>query len=376
MFKPFGTIKSLLLNKNEISQFGFVCYDDPNNKSKEYGPECAKKAIEALNNKVMGTGADGKEMKLYIRPAMKKNERTVEKIKETIRYKTSKKRCNLYVKNFPVTWSEDDLRDLFKQYGEIENIRLDKGKAGNAYAFICYKQPDAAANAKNTLSNQTFEDKVLIINHYEIKELRKIELEAAKDKADFQNYKTKQSGGFQWNDLNSHPHLTQIIQQILALIQQNEAMNDQMNQAGRHQMNMQRGGQRNMRNNYNNRGQGQFNNQQNMMNQMPQVPQQRNQMPPQPGMMPPQPVAKPPMPGAGVQQQMPGMPVPPQMNTANMTVAQKYQAAASKYIAAVDERNPHMKEQVGNTIYEYITELVGQQKAPKITGMLINLPLE
>jgi len=242
MFAPYGKIKSLVLNKNNMGQFGFVCYDDPDNKSKEYGPECAKKAIEGLNNKSMGNGPDGKEMKLYIRPAMKKNERTVEKIKETIRYKTSKKRCNLYVKNFPVTWTEDDLRDLFKQYGEIENIRLDKGKAGNAYAFICYKQPDAAANAKNTLSNQTYGDKVLIINHYEIKELRKIELEAAKDKADFQNYKTKQSGGFQWNDLNSHPHLTQIIQQILALIQQNEAMNEQMNQAGRHQMGMHRGG--------------------------------------------------------------------------------------------------------------------------------------
>jgi len=142
-----------------------------------------------------------------------------------------------------------------------------------------------------------------------------------------------------------------------------------------------------MRNNYNNnrggQGQGQYNNQnqnqQNMMNQMPQVQQQRNTMPPQPGMIPPQPVAKPPMPGAGAQPgmpTMPAMPVAPQQMTANMPVAQKYQLAAAKYLPAVDDRNPLMKEQVGNTIYEYVTELVGQQKAPKITGMLINLPLE
>jgi len=374
MFTPFGNIKSLVLKKNDYGQFGFVCYDDPEGKSKEYGPECARKAIEALQNKPMGNGPDGKEIKLYIRPAMKENERKIEKIKETIKYKTSKKRCNLYVKNFPTDWTEENLRDLFKQYGEIENVRLDKGKAGNAYAFICFKQPDAAANAKNTLSNQTYGDKVLIINHYEIKELRKIELEAAKDKADFQNYKSKQSGGFQWNDLNSHPHLTQIIQQILALIQQNEAMNEQMNQAGRQQMNMHRG--RPMR--YNNNRQ-QYNNQGgNMMNQIPQQPR-NNMVPQQPNMMPPQPVAQPPMPKAAgaMPQQMPGMPMPQQpVANANMTVAQKYQLAAGKFVNAVDERNPMMKDQVGNTIYEYITEMVGQQKAPKITGMLINLPLE
>jgi len=195
-----------------------------------------------------------KDMKLYVRHAVKKRDRSIEKIKETIKYKNSKKRCNLYVKNFPSNWTEDDLRNLFKQCGEIEKIRLDRGKTGNAYAFICYKQPDAAAAAKSTLSNQTYGDKVLIINHYEIKELRKIQLEEAKDKADFQNYKTKQTGGFQWNDLTSQPHLTQIIQQLLALIQQNEAMNEQMNNAGRHQVHNMRGGHRGMRQGYNQRG--------------------------------------------------------------------------------------------------------------------------
>jgi polyadenylate-binding protein len=378
MFAPFGEIKSLVLNKNDMGQFGFVCYDDPKGVSKEYGPECAKKAIEGLQGRVMGKGPDGKEIKLYVRAAMKKNERVVEKIKETIKYKNSKKRCNLYVKNFPSDWTEDNLRDLFKQCGEIEKIRLDKGKAGNAYAFICYKQPDAAANAKSTLSNQTYGDKVLIINHYEIKELRKIELEAAKDKADFQNYKTKQTGGLKWNDLNSHPHLTQIIQQILALIQQNEAMNEHMNNAGRQQMNMQRGGNRQMR--YNNNRQ-QYNQNQGMFNQMQGQPVPRNNMPQVPQQQMPMPQQqRAPMQGMpqmpGVPQQQPGMPAAPMMNQQAMSVAQKYQVAASKYLPAVDERNVHMKDQVGNTIYDYVLQLCGPDKAPKITGMLIELPVE
>ena len=65
------------------------------------------KAIDALNNKPMGE--DG-ALKLYVRHAMTKTERDIEKKKDTIRYKASKKRCNLYVKNFPTTWTEEDLR--------------------------------------------------------------------------------------------------------------------------------------------------------------------------------------------------------------------------------------------------------------------------
>lgn len=32
------------------------------------------------------------------------------------------------------------------------------------------------------------------------------------------------------------------------------------------------------------------------------------------------------------------------------------------------------KELVGNTIYKHVEKIVGEQKAPKITGMLIDLP--
>jgi len=112
MFAAYGNIKSLKLMKHEIGQFGFVCYDDATGVNKEYGPECALKAIESLNGKEMGN-----ELKLYVRAAMKKSDREMEKKRDTLRYKTSKKRCNLYVKNFPNQWTADDLTNLFKQFG-------------------------------------------------------------------------------------------------------------------------------------------------------------------------------------------------------------------------------------------------------------------
>lgn len=39
-------------------------------------------------------------------------------------------------------------------------------------------------------------------------------------------------------------------------------------------------------------------------------------------------------------------------------------------------QNPNYKSIVGEFIYEYVEKFVGDQRAPKITGMLIDLPIE
>ena len=43
---------------------------------------------------------------------------------------------------------------------------------------------------------------------------------------------------------------------------------------------------------------------------------------------------------------------------------------------SVQELNPKYKEQVGNCIYDFVLQQVGQDHAPKVTGMLIDLPIE
>jgi hypothetical protein len=48
----------------------------------------------------------GNGLKLVVKHALKKNDREQEKLRETIRYKASKRRCNLYIKNFPNHWKE------------------------------------------------------------------------------------------------------------------------------------------------------------------------------------------------------------------------------------------------------------------------------
>jgi polyadenylate-binding protein len=148
LFKPFGNISYLSVAQHDkVKQFKFalISFDDPKKENKEYGPLCAQKAIEEMNDREVAPG-----VKLIVKSALKKAEREVEKMREIIRYKASKKRCNLFVKNFPNSWTEDNLRDLFKTFGEIENIKLgDRSRStGNAYAFVCFKEPTDAAKAK------------------------------------------------------------------------------------------------------------------------------------------------------------------------------------------------------------------------------------
>lgn len=53
---------------------------------------------------------------------------------------------------------------------------------------MCFKEPNDAANAKQSLYGHAIEGKMLVINYYEIKEIRQIQIEGAKDKADWDKY--------------------------------------------------------------------------------------------------------------------------------------------------------------------------------------------
>lgn len=71
-----------------------------------------------MNNKEF----DGKI--LYVSAADKKSDREKQIALETLKFKNSKKRCNLYVKNISPETTEDDLRNLFSVFGEIESLKF------------------------------------------------------------------------------------------------------------------------------------------------------------------------------------------------------------------------------------------------------------
>ena len=43
---------------------------------------------------------------------------------------------------------------------------------------------------------------------------------------------------------------------------------------------------------------------------------------------------------------------------------------------AVVPQNPNLKNQIGEFVYEYVEQMIGEERTPKITGMLIDLPLD
>ena len=57
-----------------------------------------------------------------------------------------------------------------------------------------------------------------------------------------------------------------------------------------------------------------------------------------------------------------------------LTIDQKFVMTTNVIFPAVIPDNPNYKDQVGTVLYEFVAQLVGPQ-APKITGMLIDLPI-
>ena len=63
----------------------------------------------------------------------------------------------------------------------------------------------------------------------------------------------------------------------------------------------------------------------------------------------------------------------PQMQ---MTNEQLFHEKCQHILPAMIPENPNHKEQAGTVFYEFVIKVVGNEMAPKITGMLIDLPLQ
>lgn len=66
----------------------------------------------------------------------------------------------------------------------------------------------------------------------------------------------------------------------------------------------------------------------------------------------------------------------PQPPMEAMTPQQIFIRKNQEIFNAIVPENPKYKEIVGNNLYDFILQQVGQQKAPKVTGMLIDLNID
>jgi len=356
LFEGQGRIESIKVSKNDKGAFAFVCYNAEDKNDREYGPKCAADAVENLNGKEMPNGK-----KLYVKEALKTKDRQIEVTREALKYKNSKKRCNLYVKNFPENTTEETLRTLFAAHGEIESLRMfPQDEEKKLYAFVCFKKPDEASTAKQALNmSNTLGERPLFINHYEIKEYRQLVMEEAKDKQNFQQFRAQTSGPVQWSELVNSDllllRLQQIIQHFPSLLGQGQRRpQGQQRPQGQNYQNRQ-GNQRP-------HGQNQPHHRQQQTTQggLPQG-QNRPMNAPHPGAM----NQGMPMPGPGMPMPAPtqGMPMPsaqpvaaagrPQPAAASGAYAEYYQKTLN-ILPSVVEQNPAYKTQVGTAIYDFV----------------------
>jgi polyadenylate-binding protein len=144
VFGRYGDIKSAFVDTKKDKEgndrkFAFVCFDRENGA--DYGRECARKAVEDLHDK------DVEGNKLYVQPFLPFLQRQAQVKRDQLRFKNSKKKCNLFVKGFPQAYKEEQLRNLFKEFGEIESVKIlesNEANGNSTRAFVCFKQPDSA----------------------------------------------------------------------------------------------------------------------------------------------------------------------------------------------------------------------------------------
>ena len=76
---------------------------------------------------------------------------------------------NLFVKNLPKNTDENKLKDMFKDFGEIESVHVhrDDDKAPKDYGYVCFKSPEDAEKAQEAMNKKPLGDNLfLIVNRH------------------------------------------------------------------------------------------------------------------------------------------------------------------------------------------------------------------
>lgn len=145
---------------------------DSNGQSKGYGfvqfenEESARKAIGQLNGMLIN------ERKVYVGLFIRRQDRD--------RANGSPKFTNVYVKNFPETFNEEDLRKEFSEFGDTDSVIIMRDAHGisRGFGFVNFTQPSAAAAAVEKLNGKIINDKVFYVGRAQKKADREADLKA------------------------------------------------------------------------------------------------------------------------------------------------------------------------------------------------------
>ena len=87
---------------------------------------------------------------------------------------------NVYIKNLPTEFTDDDLRQQFAPFGEITSavVMRHSDGASKCFGFVNFEKPEYAAEAVQKLNGKSMDDKVLYVGRAQKKAERQAELRA------------------------------------------------------------------------------------------------------------------------------------------------------------------------------------------------------
>lgn len=80
---------------------------------------------------------------------------------------------NIYVGNLDFQTTEEQLQDLFVEFGKVNSVKIIKDKfsgRSKGFGFVEMPEPSEGANAVNNLNNYTLNSRSLVVNEARPKE--------------------------------------------------------------------------------------------------------------------------------------------------------------------------------------------------------------
>ncbi|KAL7125278.1 hypothetical protein ABFS83_14G107000 [Erythranthe nasuta] len=157
-FSTFGNILSCKVATNTSGQsmgYGFVQY---------VNEESAQKAIEQLNGMLL----NGKQV--YVGPFLRKQEREMSTDKT--------KFTNVFVKNLSESTTEEELRNVFGEFGTITSTVIMRNEDGTpkGFGFVNFEDADGAARAVESLNGKKIDNKEWYVGRAQKKSEREQQL--------------------------------------------------------------------------------------------------------------------------------------------------------------------------------------------------------
>ncbi|KAM0860258.1 hypothetical protein ACQ4PT_046653 [Festuca glaucescens] len=174
MFSSFGTILSCKVAtylNGQSKGYGFVQFTNE------------KSAMDAING-LNGTVANGKQ--IFVSLFIRRQER------QNIQVGMF---TNVYIKNFPKEFTDDNLRQEFAPFGEITSVLVMRDADGSSrcFGFVNYKRSECAIEAIKNLNGKMVNDLIMYVGRAQKKEERQAELKAKFERE--RNEKFKQFEG-------------------------------------------------------------------------------------------------------------------------------------------------------------------------------------